>query len=405
MGKKKNRNKTASKTHKVQLTHELINCLSKPEQTESVLIYLQGYFDINTASNLVEKAQARLKRRQVWDPRIAELSKSPHALTTAIAIIRFHSATRSRGAAKIGPLLSGGTPFPMLITEITPVAIAASQTNGIGSVFPDFSVEYAVLFLSCIWGMSAIGKMPDLGLRACNELSIHMADMDLNTVVKSTLPDLLPKEIIPTMKELKYMLGVVGVRVCKALNRLTHIDSPRGAVPNPFSKAVIYERYLYYAKMQIDALPLKSEGHLDLGVVLMRSKRLDEAASAFRMAMELAEKNGDDVALGIASIELAGVMCQGYGTDGTDGTVTNGAVRKIWKISVDAVSRCDKWGMKMHVLVSLRITTVEWYIFSWSFLFYCFWFSLTDISFLFLFFFYLYLLYYLYRLNQACLNL
>ena len=62
--------------------------------------------------------------------------------------------------------------------------------------------------------------------------------------------------------------------------------------------------------------------------------------------MELATEAEDDVALGLAAVDLAGVMCLGSGT----GTICNGQVKQVWNVAVEAMNRLEKWNMKLTVV-------------------------------------------------------
>ena len=315
---------------------------------------MQGFLWFN---NTVEGAVALtnfLKRRHTYGTQcfsndINKLIQSENAMTTAMNILRFHTTMRTRCQTvsdALTTLINGATPIARTMSDAVLVHQGMKDLQLLRDdnlLFPNalsdrFRPEFFPIFLATVWSMSSRGYRSDQSIQICDELSLQLEKFTPEDFEKCTIQHVMELATgpPPTHSDIQYFLGVLGVRVCRRLNR-TH----------PTQEDWI-ARLMVYAKMEIEARPDEAEGYIDLGVGQMRSGDLSGAKLSLAKAVELASsaESEDDVALGIAAIELGGVLCLGSG----HGTVCNGEVKKIWKIASDAMSRCDRWGMKISII-------------------------------------------------------
>ena len=352
--RKKNRHKTTTK-HKLRSPSDLLDVLPKKYLNKGCFKYMQGFLWFN---NTVEGAVALtnfLKRRHTYGEQcfsndINTLIQSENAMTTAMNILRFHTTMRTRCQTAndaFTTLINGATPIARTMSDaVLPIHQRMKDLQlqrDENLLFPNalsarFRPEYFPIFLATVWSMSCRGFRSDQSVQICDELSTQLEKFTPEDFENCTVQHVMELATgpPPTHSDIQYFLGVLGVRVCKRLNR-THP-----------TQGDWIARLMVYAQMEIEARPDEAEGYIDLGVGQMRSGDLSGAKLSLQRAVDLASsaESEDDVALGIAAIELAGVLCLGSG----HGTVCNGEVKKIWKIASDAMSRCDRWGMKIFVI-------------------------------------------------------
>jgi len=357
-GKKKRKKKdktnrfVSTTKHKLRSPSDLLDVLPNHARNKGVLTYGQGFLWFNKTVEGAVALTNFLKSRYTYNGQcfsndINKLILSENAMTTAMNILRFHTTMRTRCQSEhVTTLIVGGTPIPRnFSSDVVPLRFLQQGYPDDTLLMPNdsalsgrFRPEYFPIFLATVWSMSCRGYRSDQSIQICDELSIHLQKCTPNDFKNCTIKHVMELATgpPPTYSDIQFFLGVLGVRVCKRLNR-THPQ-----------QGDWIERLIVYAKMEIEARPDEAEGYIDLGVAEMRLGQLENAKLSLEKAVHLAssEDSEDDVALGIAAIELAGVLCLGSG----HGTLCNGVIKQVWKIALDAMNRCEKWGMKLYVM-------------------------------------------------------
>ena len=280
MAKKKGkRNKKKVTSHKLRSPSDLLDILPRKYYNKGCFKYAQGFLWLTNTCEGAVALTAFLKSRgtygcQCFSRDIEVLIRSENAMTTAINILRFHTTTRTRGmSSRLQTLLDGATPIPtFLLSQINAEAVQFSGNKN-GCLFPNefcpiFKPEYFPLFLATVWNFTCGGRNKTQCLLICNELALQLenfSEIDFeNCSIKNVME--LATGPPPTFSDIQYFLGVIGVRICKQLNRSPNVTQTE-------SQHNI-QRLLYYSNLQIEARPTEAEGYVDLGVGKMRSDDL-----------------------------------------------------------------------------------------------------------------------------------